>query len=222
MEPLSKEEVEQRVGIAMQLLVSNDEYLFENDVSERAITHRLGMYLQCEFPNYHVDCEYNRNLGDSKRIVLSDRFTQKLDERLLIIRNQLGKSLEELQNEIRKGDVNHLLAKMAKIDELKDAIASTFPDIIIHRRGKNNVSREQHFNLIIIEAKKEFSAGDRDFDIEKLKAFRDLNQTYKYRYAIFVIFHNDRRGNDPNKISSPRVTWQYLDDQGNIGEKFTA
>ena len=32
----------------------------ENDVSERSIAHKLAEYLQIQFPDWNVDCEYNR------------------------------------------------------------------------------------------------------------------------------------------------------------------
>jgi len=38
----------------------NDIFLLEKDVGERAISHRLGLYLQSEFREMNVDCEYNR------------------------------------------------------------------------------------------------------------------------------------------------------------------
>ena len=38
----------------------NDIFLLEKDVGERAISHRLGLYLQSKFPEMNVDCEYNR------------------------------------------------------------------------------------------------------------------------------------------------------------------
>ncbi|MGH8646820.1 MAG: hypothetical protein ACREX4_21110 [Gammaproteobacteria bacterium] len=44
------------------------ELLPEVDANERSISHRFGMYLQMEFPIYHVDCEYNRDEVDPKRI----------------------------------------------------------------------------------------------------------------------------------------------------------
>ena len=36
-----------------------------NDASERSIVHRLAMYLQKLFPDYHVDCEYNLKFYNS-------------------------------------------------------------------------------------------------------------------------------------------------------------
>ena len=45
---------------ALGILFDKDSYLLEIDVHERTITHRLAMYLQNEFVDWNVDCEYNR------------------------------------------------------------------------------------------------------------------------------------------------------------------
>ena len=54
-------EIEQKVERALLLFYKEDSYLIENNVHERSLTFRLGMYLQNEFPDWKVDCEYNKN-----------------------------------------------------------------------------------------------------------------------------------------------------------------
>ena len=61
---------------SLDMLHDNDQYLInyeadepvENDehVSELSISHKLGHYLELFVTEYHVDCEYNRNLADKK------------------------------------------------------------------------------------------------------------------------------------------------------------
>lgn len=46
--------------VAVARLLNNDRHLLEIDASERAISHRLGMYLANKFDRWDVDCEYNR------------------------------------------------------------------------------------------------------------------------------------------------------------------
>jgi DNA-directed RNA polymerase specialized sigma54-like protein len=53
---------------AINHLIEKDKYLLEIDVHERTITHRLALYLQCEFEDWNVDCEYNRNWDVIKQI----------------------------------------------------------------------------------------------------------------------------------------------------------
>jgi hypothetical protein len=63
---------EQSVGdvviSALTDLLNQDSYLLMVDANERSITHRLAMYLQSRLPDLHVDCEYNRDGIDPKRI----------------------------------------------------------------------------------------------------------------------------------------------------------
>ncbi len=53
---------------ALEKLIECDAYLLINDANERSLSHRFALYLQAELPTYHVDCEYNRNNADPKRI----------------------------------------------------------------------------------------------------------------------------------------------------------
>jgi hypothetical protein len=60
-----------RLVRAIQRLETLDEGLLLVDVNERTITHRLAVYLEHEFPDWHVDCEYNRDGHDPKRLNLA-------------------------------------------------------------------------------------------------------------------------------------------------------
>lgn len=53
---------------AVNRLLDADAHLFEVCVGERAISHRLGTHLEANFPGWHVDCEYDRDGVDPKRI----------------------------------------------------------------------------------------------------------------------------------------------------------
>lgn len=52
------------IGTALQLVYRNDHFIIENSAHERAITHKLAEYVQPLFPEWHVDCEYNRRGAD--------------------------------------------------------------------------------------------------------------------------------------------------------------
>jgi hypothetical protein len=49
-----------RVYSALITFFDNDCGLFQFDSSERSMTHKFAEYLQKEFQNFNVDCEYNR------------------------------------------------------------------------------------------------------------------------------------------------------------------
>jgi hypothetical protein len=62
-----------RLDSALQRLSDRDFHLLSADVNERSITHKLAEYLQAELPDWHVDCEYNRDRHDSKLLELPHR-----------------------------------------------------------------------------------------------------------------------------------------------------
>ncbi len=64
----SSESVEKKLREAIGRLCERDRFLLENDVNERSISHKLAEHLQEQFPDWHVDCEYNRNYDLVKRL----------------------------------------------------------------------------------------------------------------------------------------------------------
>ncbi|NYE22086.1 hypothetical protein [Pigmentiphaga litoralis] len=56
------------VARALSELLGNDDDLLGIDANERSITFRFAMYLQQHFPDWTVDCEYNRDGTDPKRL----------------------------------------------------------------------------------------------------------------------------------------------------------
>lgn len=63
---------------ACKILIEKDSSLLEIDISERALTHRLAIYLEQLIPAesknwYFVDCEYNRDGFAKKAIILNDK-----------------------------------------------------------------------------------------------------------------------------------------------------
>lgn len=62
--------IRSNIATAMQLVYRNDHFLLANSAHERSITHKLATYIQSLFPEWHVDCEYNRRgLDESKDII---------------------------------------------------------------------------------------------------------------------------------------------------------
>lgn len=116
---------------AIDALYANDIFLLENDVNERAITHKLAEYLQDAFENWHVDLEYNKYYHDSK----------------------------VLQENIRP----HPDRTAGADDSDSDTV---YPDIIVHGRGTG-------FNLLVMEVRKSTSTRPKDFDMEKLRQYKN-------------------------------------------------
>jgi hypothetical protein len=62
------DQVRSHVDQAVSLVIKNDAFLLDHAANERSITHKLAEYLQQEFPQYHVDCEYNKHGVNVKRL----------------------------------------------------------------------------------------------------------------------------------------------------------
>lgn len=65
--------IKDAVNSALEQLLIQDLYLISNDVNERSISHRLAIYLEPFFPEWNVDCEYNRNHDDPKKLDIQGR-----------------------------------------------------------------------------------------------------------------------------------------------------
>lgn len=65
---LSLEDIKKTVDCALQSLKDNDYDLLDCNVNERTISCRLAVYLQQGFQDWNVDCEYNRNMDDPKKL----------------------------------------------------------------------------------------------------------------------------------------------------------
>jgi len=60
--------IQKLVENCLEIFMKNDIFLLEVDADERTISHRLAFYLQSEIPEMHVDCEYNREGFEIKKI----------------------------------------------------------------------------------------------------------------------------------------------------------
>ena len=48
---------------ALREFYAQEVFLLEKDLGERALTHRLAVYVERQFTEWNVDCDYNR-LGE--------------------------------------------------------------------------------------------------------------------------------------------------------------
>jgi hypothetical protein len=72
------ETIEKIVIHSMEKLKKYDADLLDINVNERSISHKLAEYLQLEFPEWNVDCEYNRKMLNRKTLNIS--YTDITDE----------------------------------------------------------------------------------------------------------------------------------------------
>ena len=52
-----------KVISALGEFYAREDFLFEKDLGERALTHRLAVYIERHFPGWEIDCDYDR-LGE--------------------------------------------------------------------------------------------------------------------------------------------------------------
>jgi hypothetical protein len=69
---LTANQVKRKVRAAIELLIRKDAHLLKIDVNERSITHRLALHLQEVFKGWDIDCEYNRNRYDTKKLIIGN------------------------------------------------------------------------------------------------------------------------------------------------------
>ena len=74
---MNKDAIQERLNRAIDDLVEHDVFLLDADVNERSITHQLALCLEEEFPDYDIDCEYNRMFKDGVRCRKSQRLLKK-------------------------------------------------------------------------------------------------------------------------------------------------
>lgn len=66
---IKPDEVKYKAQKAINKLFKNDIFLLTSNTNERSISHKLAEYLQQEFRDWNVDCEYNRDQhSDIKKI----------------------------------------------------------------------------------------------------------------------------------------------------------
>lgn len=68
-----------KTELAIEMLLRDDFYLLSNNLNERSITHKLAEHIQVQFPEWHVDCEYNKNHDQVKSIHLEAQTTDNTD-----------------------------------------------------------------------------------------------------------------------------------------------
>lgn len=174
---MNRQQATQIVTESLEELLANDRILLVNDVSERAITHKLAEYLQRRVNNLnlrdiHVDCEYNRNSlagdGAPKTVRLVQQRVQAALEGQNVVTDDRYRSV------------------------------TTFPDIIVHERGTND------HNLLVIEVKKINNQVDPGLDFAKLGAFTEDTEhnSYRYRHGLFIQLTTGMQD-----LPFPQLTW---------------
>lgn len=163
--------------------LERDVGLLDLEAHEQAISHRIAVYLEYYIDGFHVDCEYNKNMENPKKIVFTE-FPSLLGNNCC--EGGDSKSQCQLLKEYFESHHDHT-------DEITEKIKKLRPDIIVHHRRSNDK------NEIIIEIKK---TNDCNYDKEKLKLMTKQDGEYAYKLGVFIRFE-ERAEND----WLPHYTW---------------
>ncbi len=142
----NREDVANKIKIALGILFKNDYFLLENDVNERSISHKLAEYLQRLFPDYNVDCEYNRQFDDVV-VRKKDIFFNEEEQRRFYPKTE-EKNFED------------------------NNAHTVFPDIIIHHRGGNG----SNLLVVEVKKSSNRDDLAKERDILKLKKYKEKFQ----------------------------------------------
>lgn len=146
--------------IALDRLLQEDSWLLDHDLSEQSISHKLASYLQEQFGNYNVDCEYNGNVDHESGRKHINLLYEELDRMGL-----LKESETELENELVQRVV--------------------FPDIIIHSRGNN----EHNLCIIEVKKDTSTISQDYDYLKIRAYTGLRYGNTLIYQLGILILFH---------------------------------
>jgi hypothetical protein len=50
----------EKIAAGLKEFYAREAFLFERDLGERALTHRLAVHLERQFPDFEVDCDFDR------------------------------------------------------------------------------------------------------------------------------------------------------------------
>lgn len=112
-------EVKKLIKKAIRKFIEEDkEYLLKVNIYEPTISHRIAVYLEGEFKNFDVDCEYSKNLHNPKRNSSND----KIRPDIIVHRRGTNRNLCII--EIKKMGKDSKKAKK-DIEKLKDTVGES-------------------------------------------------------------------------------------------------
>jgi len=123
-------EVAERIIAAVKSVLDRDTYLLEVRCNERTISHRLGLYMAEMFPDWDVDCEYNRDEDRPKEIRVGSGDDGENGSRVIpdIIVHRRGTRDNHLVVEVKKD--SNPIGNDRDLEKLKD-----YCDVLNYRHG---------------------------------------------------------------------------------------
>ena len=151
--------IKQNLIEAMEQVQKEDAHLLIHDISERAIAHRLAMYLTPKFADFDVDCEYNGDVdAESGR-----KYIYVLKQRA----EELGLVKDKEQDQ-----------------EL--VYRCVYPDIIVHKRGRNGP--ENNLLIVEVKKSSSKQNGNWDAEKLSRFTSTEYDNHFAYHFRAFVCF----------------------------------
>lgn len=145
----TEEQVKHAVSSAIEKLLDADSFLLQNNVNERSISHKLACYIQELFADWQVDCEYNRDHDDTKRLNLptknvktNDTNAQTVYPDIIIHRRNTGQNL--LVIEIKKTTNPETIENdLEKLDAFKNQLGYRYALFLKLETGKQIIGNPE-------------------------------------------------------------------------------
>lgn len=149
------------VAEAFRLVYKNDKFLIENGLCERCIMFRFAHYLADLYPDYDVDCEYNKHKGNVKKIIegknifpdiiIHKRGTDSENFAVIELKNKTNPSTPERENDKAKlkaltksyndGEKDSLYNygyKFGLAIDVCENLQETMNSIVVYRQGEKD------------------------------------------------------------------------------------
>lgn len=102
-----RDRIQKALDNAIKSLLDKQPELLALDVTERALSHHLAIYIAEHFPDFDVDVEYNRDGIDPKRLDLPERGAAEDDIKARTV-------FPDIIVHKRNTDINFLVLEMKK------------------------------------------------------------------------------------------------------------
>lgn len=149
------------VAEAFRLVYKNDKFLIKNELCERCIMFRFAQYLADLYPDYDVDCEYNRHKNNIKKINANTpafpdviMHTRGIDDNnfaVIELKNKTNKSVSGRKNDETKlqaltksyndGEKDSLYNygyKFGLAIDVCENLQETMNSIVVYRQGEKD------------------------------------------------------------------------------------
>jgi hypothetical protein len=129
-----KKAVATSLDYCIETFIKNDSNLLALNANEKALTHKFAEYLANRFPNWDVDCEYDRLYDEAKKLRIQGELARVIPDIIVHHRNTKENLLviEAKKDSDRRG----VRADFRKLREFKKQLGYRHAIFIRFRTGE--------------------------------------------------------------------------------------